>query len=142
MERAARLKKAQHNESFCHYVHNGGQFHDWTVNAAFYAALHYVCYHIFPLTDEYNDDEGNDVFEFKSVEEYKRHYNLKISKHEILSNLVAELIPNIHPDYDQLRDMCQTSRYHNYELGYKKAELAIKLLNKIKAGLSLPAETN
>lgn len=138
MEREKRLNHAKHNESLCHYIDANGTFPDWTITTAFYSALHYVCYFIFPLEEDFGDGEEKETIIFKSVEEFKKINGLKDSKHQILSDLVSEMISPISPDYDRLRDLCQTARYHNYLIGNSKAQLAKRLLESIKAGLSIP----
>lgn len=40
---------ANHNAELCDLLLNNGRFNDWVVTTAFYAALHFVNYILFPL---------------------------------------------------------------------------------------------
>ncbi len=43
------LEYAQHNEKACKYLDKKPEFTDWVITTAFYSALHFVRYKIFPI---------------------------------------------------------------------------------------------
>lgn len=80
-----RKEHGEHNEKLCDHLLSNGNYNDWVVTTAFYAALNFVKYQIFPFTwkgKQYNDFETY----FNQAE------NRGVDKHESLKNLVCRNI--------------------------------------------------
>lgn len=45
-----RFQHGEHNEEVCDLLALNQKFSDWTITTAFYAALHFVSYKIFPFS--------------------------------------------------------------------------------------------
>lgn len=118
---------ANHNAELCDLLLNNGNFNDWVVTTAFYAALHFSLAHIFPL-----EEDGES---FQSVDAYKQVKKLSISKHAITKNLVKKKIREVSANYNWLWDACYTARYKNYLVDKAKAEKAVSFLNLIKSAI-------
>lgn len=127
-----RKAHAEHNEKACDFLYNNGNFHDWVVTTAFYSAIHFARYKIFPL-EKYDPQEGK-VIKYRSLDNYVNTHSSasKFKKHKELSKLVNEHIPQITGRYRALFDMCHTARYHDYNVTTSKAKLAREHLQEIK----------
>lgn len=125
-----RLNHALHNESVCDYLELRVDFADWTITTAFYASLHFVSYKIFPL--EVPSVEGKKT-NIENIEDYYRYKSdRKLSKHNLLADLVEKHCNQISPEYDWLLSMSMTSRYSNYQHDKLIADKARTLMKKIK----------
>lgn len=133
MEARQRLEHAYHNESVCYYLDNNGHFNDWVVTSAFYAALHFCCYKIFPIEEKIDGK----TYVFNTVEQFKKFHNLELNKHSILSDLIDEFFPSISPIYDELKDYCMNARYFHYKIKTVKANRAKEIVTIIKNSLEL-----
>ena len=129
MKNEDNLEYAEHNWKTCKYLDKKPDFADWVITTAFYSALHYVRYKIFPISIEQADKTLNiSDFEF-----YFRVNNpMRLSKHSLLSNLVEEKFPEIATDYNKLRDISWSARYNNYKYSREISNEAKKRLQKIK----------
>jgi hypothetical protein len=98
-------QQAKHNEDLCDLLIKNGKFTDWVVTAAFYSALHFVDYEMFPLTIEL---EGFTSFE----EYYKKKYTGQgaPSKHNVRRQLVAKHLPECSAAFNWFQDACFNSR--------------------------------
>ncbi|MGM0503935.1 MAG: hypothetical protein ACQESQ_04890 [Bacteroidota bacterium] len=124
------LEYAQHNEKACKYLDKKPEFTDWVITTAFYSALHFVRYKIFPINIKLNSGKRLKISDF---EHYFRINNpMDLSKHSLLSNLVEEKHPEIADDYNKLRDISWSARYSNYKYPRKISNDAKKRLEKIK----------
>lgn len=128
MKNENNLEYAEHNWKTCKYLDKKPEFSDWVITTAFYSALHYVRYKIFPITIE----KSNKKNKIKDFENYFRINNpLHLSKHSLLSNLVEEKYPKIANDYNKLRDISWSARYSNYKYPREVSDDAKKRLKKI-----------
>lgn len=132
MKRQKRLSHAKHNHDLCKEIHSKGGYADWVITTAFYSALHFVSYRIFPIKQK--DSNGNS-FELKTLDEYYRFKKLDCGKHPALADLVFSHFPQISPEYNWLMDICQKARYHNYQMSHDEGKKAIELLELIKANV-------
>lgn len=124
------LEYATHNERVCRYLDKKSEFSDWVITTAFYSALHFVRYKIFPITIQRNDKS----VKISDFEQYYRINNPQNrSKHSLLSDLVDELHPDVANDYNKLRDISWSARYHNYKFPREVSNDAKKRLERIKS---------
>jgi hypothetical protein len=135
MKKDKRLNHAKHNQELCIKIYEANTHHDWVITTAFYSALHFVSYGIFPINEETSDGKH---FTIKTLDEYWSYHQLSKSKHKVLSDLVYQFYPGISADYDWLMDLCLKARYQNYQQGENEAKKSIELLNKIVSELKIP----
>lgn len=125
-----RLKHALHNEAVCDYLELKVDFADWAITTAFYASLQFVSYKIFPF--EVQAIEGKKT-RIESIDDFYRYKgDRKLSKHDLLADLVEQKCNPISPDYDWLLSMSMTARYMNYQYDKPIADKARYLMRKIK----------
>jgi len=121
---------AIHNEETCDFLLSSGKYNDWVVTTAFYSALHYICYELFPL--ERNDEIYN------NFEAYHRsNYNKENSdsKHSSIIKLINTELPSCNMFYRSLFDQCMKARYINYMVSNDFALKAKRNLDNIKRQL-------
>jgi hypothetical protein len=111
MKDDSKLKHGLHNENVCDYLELKPEFSDWIITTAFYSALHFVSYKIFPF--EVKSIEGKSA-KIESIDQYHSYTGRKATKHELLSDLVNKKCNEISPDYDWLLSMSMNARYSNY----------------------------
>jgi hypothetical protein len=123
---------ALHNEMACNMIFDisGGEFNDWIITTAFYSALHFVIYDIFPAM--HNGELC------KNLSEYHIRLPHRISKHAAIIQLVKARHRNYSKEYCWLFDVCMYARYINYKIPDAKAILARTHLASIKSQLSKP----
>jgi len=123
-------KKKAHalrNFDLCIKLFDEGKYRDWVVTTAFYSAVQFIEYTIFPLVlkkVEYSDFD--EYYEAKSNNGFP-------NKHNVRKSLVSEQLPIIRTQYRDLLDECHTARYYNYEISADKAIEAKKNIQFIKA---------
>lgn len=124
---------AEHNEKACNFLHTQGDYPDWVVTTAFYAALHFVQNEIFPT-----DIGEKRYISFDNY--YNGHFNStqnKPSKHVATINLVySELSEEASYLYKWLFDTSMTARYRNFNIDSKIADLSKKRLFELKGFLN------
>ena len=127
-----RKEHAEHNEKLCDFLLSNGNFNDWVVTTAFYSAIHFVRYKIFPLSKY--DPQTNRQETYNNFEHYLNRFSEanKNKKHGELLKLVDEKIPIINGHYRWLFDTCHTSRYKDYRVEKQKAKRAQEYLKHIK----------
>ena len=132
MSRQSDLKHALHNEEvFLHLLPNE-KFADWIVNTAFYAALHFVDYKIFPLTfSERGIQIKIDDIDSYAVSMLNKHNN---DKHVCRIKLVETKLRPIAYEFNWLFSACKNARYNDFNFTdpQKTCELAKKHLAAIK----------
>ena len=125
-----RLNHALHNEAVCDYLELKAEFADWTITTAFYSALQFVSYKIFPFEVA---AIGGKKTKIESIDDYFRYKgDRKLSKHDLLADLVDKYCNNISPDYDWLLSMSMNARYLSYQHDVQIANKARTLMKKIK----------
>lgn len=112
-----RRNHAIHNEEVCRYIAEREEFGDWVITTAFYAALHWMNYKLFPFS--FTDHDTEESVHFRSLDQYRSYAfdNRKPieSKHHTLLRLARTFCPSeIASEYRRLFDMCMTARYRNY----------------------------
>lgn len=125
-----RLDHAAHNEDLCRKLHSENIFFDWVVISAFYSALHYAEYELFPF------QIGKGIYD-----DFDKYYKMikmdRDNKHDARLRLVYS---NINKDagsaYQWLKTNCWNARYYDYLLNQKDANDALNKLDIIKSHLS------
>ena len=125
---------AEHNEAVCNYLNAGKDCWDWVVTTAFYSAMHYTYFQVFPLE---LDGKTYSTFEdyYHSVEQVKPK-NIRMNKHECTASLVSRFIPKAASYYRALADASWNARYHDYRIPAQNAARARMELSQIKGQLS------
>jgi hypothetical protein len=124
------LDHAKHNFDACLHLNANGTFSDWVITTAYYSAIYYVCYTLFP--EKY--DINGKLIQCQSFHDYyKKLGEDKSDKHSVREDLVLEYLPDIYTEYSTLREMCTTARYHNYKMHPEQVKIAIESLDKIKS---------
>jgi hypothetical protein len=134
MKKGKRIRHAFHNEEVCKLLHTHDKYHDWVITTAFYTAIHFVSFKIFPIREQ---SESGEHYELKTLDEFHRFKALDVSKHQALADLVYEYYPDISPDYDWLMSLCNTARYQNYQQSKDDAKRAVDLLATIRTSLDI-----
>jgi hypothetical protein len=123
---------AEHNEDACNYLLKSGKFNDWVVTTAFYSALHYVQYELFPMEHHHTFYDNFNSY-YDSLCDY---LNNRPSKHQIIIELVHTKLPNCIRFYRWLHNECFNARYKNYKVTCDNANMAMKYLCNIKRQLN------
>lgn len=127
-----RKQHAIHNEDACDFLLSSNKFNDWVVTTAFYSALHFVQYELFPLT--YNGKSYADLNVF--YEKVLKRKNKRLTKHIATIQLVNSKLPKCSPYYRWLHDACMTARYTNYIVSPRKAKYAREYLRILRSYLT------
>jgi len=133
LKMSIRLRHAKHNEEICNNLCSDHNNADWVVTIAFYSALHFVEYKIFPL----QVTVGTHKVKIKNFSNYYSTYHTdrKLNKHSVRSNLVSSRLASISADYSWLKSTCWNARYVDYN--FPNAQSVIletqKRLNSIKS---------
>lgn len=124
------LAHAQHNEALCNKLYTERSFFDWVVTTAFYSALHYSEFQLFPFSIGPTEYADFDIY-------YGIFKSLNDNKHDARKRLVYS---NIHSKagaaYNWLKDLCWTARYYDYDISVDEAREAVNKLNIIKSYLT------
>ena len=120
------LSHAQHNERLCLIIHGQRDYNDWVCTTAFYSAMHFVYFKIFPLT--LNRVVYHDFNQYYRENHPRRTPN----KHEVTKDLVSSQLNPIHGKYRQLLDLSCNARYSQYNIADNVANRAIQYLADIK----------
>ncbi len=127
------LNHANHNKEVCEYIDKKAGYNDWVITTAFYSAIYYCDYKIFPLV--LNNTATQKEETYNTIDEYYRVYkktNINKSKHFCRSRLVYIYLNKISSDFDKLWDLSQNARYMNYKIDKELSTGAIRDLEKIK----------
>lgn len=126
------LKHASHNEEVCNYLTLKQEYSDWIITTAFYTALHFVSYEIFPFTLKGKEQDAKGII-IGSVFQYQHLLGLwRKSRHKITGDLCEKLCPEIASDYARLYDMSANARYTNYRQPIEVANKSRAILLMIK----------
>jgi hypothetical protein len=120
------VEQGAHNEALCEKLSLEGEWYDWIVTIAFYAALHYVEYRIFPLTIK-------DITYEKFDNYYPSRTDNTKSQHEARLKLVKERLNMGYPAYRFLYDSSRNARYNNYKVSHELAKTAMLKLAVVKS---------
>ena len=117
---------AEHNESLCDLLLADKNYNDWVITTAFYSALHYMEFQLFPL-----------VIGAVTYNSFNHYYDSvlsrsRISKHNGKASLVNANL-TCGAQYRWLMDACMNARYTNYIVNEPTAELAKTCLDTVKA---------
>ena len=123
-------KKQQHGErnlDLCKQLLSDGKYHDWIVTTAFYSAVQFVEYAVFPV-----------VIKSVKYSDFEEYYDANSkhgspNKHNIRKRLVSDQIPSIKTQYRELLDDCHTARYYTYEVSPNTAIEAKKKAEFIRS---------
>lgn len=124
------IDHANHNcETHALLLSNPGH-EDWVITVAFYAALHFLRHKIFPLEVVI----GETTYNCGTFDEY---YGIlkkpKPGKHGAMRNLVELKSPiEVSTAYNQLMDLCFTSRYNSYIVSPPSIILGSECLDTIR----------
>ncbi|MDR0305658.1 MAG: hypothetical protein LBI42_02350 [Chitinispirillales bacterium] len=124
------LDHAFHNEKVCKYLNKKSEFADWVITTAFYSALHFLRGKLFPL--EFGN--GSRKIEIVDFDDYCIKNGTTAGKHETLSNLVGEHLPELYAHYSKLKSLSWTARYNCYEYDRDLSNHALEKLELIKNG--------
>ena len=125
------LDHGNHNEEANEYLElRKEKFADWVITTAFYSALHFVSYKIFPF--EVRSAEGEKKL-ITNIDEYKRSMtNGRDSKHTILAELIRKNCSDISKDYNWLLAKSMNARYEEYQQPTEYGNRARTLMKRIK----------
>lgn len=119
-----------HNEEVCDLLNIEKKYTDWIITTAFYAALHFVSYKIFPFKHQI---QGSTDKVINTIEEWQNHKNYTSNKrHDLLAELVFKYCSDITEKYDWLLSMAKTSRYHQFTFDKAISEQAVRYMKEIK----------
>lgn len=125
-----RFNHAEHNEKACDLLALNKEFPDWTITTAFYSALHFVSYKIFPFTHKIDSKQ---TMHFENLEQWQQFKSYTSTKrHELLKDLVANFCPAVHPEYEWLLGLSMTARYHRFQHDQLIVDKAVRIMKKIK----------
>jgi hypothetical protein len=112
------------NLELCQHIIAKGTHDDWAITTAFYSAIHFVDYRLFPIQDTEGNIQFSDLFSAK--------HSLKISTpHEVRKRLVNLYLNEISGSFNYLYDSSKFARYTNYNVSKKRLERCQKNLNRI-----------
>ncbi|MEX2574901.1 MAG: hypothetical protein WD317_11415 [Balneolaceae bacterium] len=127
---------AEHNEEVYNYLRQKIDYIDWIITTAFYSAIHYVEFKVFPFEKSF----GPNTFQITSIDIYHEIVGSRKSKHASRSEIVRNKIPECATAYDDLKSLCQTARYHDYKHEHPKEidKKVARHLKKIKKACLSP----
>ena len=86
------LTHARHNVEACDFLKGTNEFNDWVITTAFYAAIHFAKYELFPK--KYANHRTGKIVSFKDFDHYFRLINHRLAnKHKVLQQLVENNWP-------------------------------------------------
>lgn len=125
-----RLNHALHNEELCRKLRAENNFLDWVIVSAFYSALHYSEYELFPF------QIGKGIY--KDFDEYYKVLKSdRDNRHAARQRLVYSNISALAgAAYHWLKQTAWSARYYNYVFDESDANIALEKLDIIKSCLS------
>ncbi|WP_438946756.1 hypothetical protein [Sediminibacterium sp.] len=134
MTKEERLNHALNNEAASKVLLSSGKFDDWVITTTFYASLHYICYHLFPMTAEKN---GRTVT-IRTIDQYRSHYKIEKNRHRTLCDLAFAVSHDLGAEYNYLLDQSMLARYHHYKFEESVVTSCKASLIVIKQILNIP----
>lgn len=114
---------AEHNKKLCDKLHLEKGFPDWVVTTAFYSAINFIDYKIFPTK--------NTTKPYQDIAEAKLDMGQNISAHKVRGMLVKSELSSHIGSYKFLKDRCHTARYVNYKISETTVNQARTFLDSI-----------
>lgn len=131
-----KLNHAKHNEQACDYL-SKSDYRDWIVTTAFYSALHYIEFQIFPITEEKSEYKSFSSYYSGVLLPHALEKEMDINKHEALIDLVKSKLPEeVFINYKFLYDICMNARYNSYRISRTLSNKARICLSDIKKHLT------
>lgn len=125
-----RRHHARHNEDVCALLTEYKHW-DWVVTTAIYAALHYLQYEIFPVTEKV---EGKEC-EFGTFGEYYKKMKVvarEDGRHGVKAIAVRKHLLEAAAPFRYLKETSWSARYNNFQVSEAEATTAIRHLTSIK----------
>lgn len=133
MSKSDSLNHAIHNKAVCEYLSKELEHSDWVITTAFYSAIHFVEHKIFPIRGLQSKGITYDFTSFNGYYDfYSSNKEGKISQHKARADLVEAYLPEIAPQFNELKDLCHNARYVDYEFDDDVAQKAKESLEKIE----------
>lgn len=121
---------ALHNEELASELLLGKKYYDWVITTAFYSALHYSEFQLFPF--QFGPSEYSCFDDW-----YPAFKSNQDNKHDARKRLVySNISATAGAAYNWLKDECWTARYYDYTANEEYAKTAILKLKIVKAELS------
>ncbi len=124
------LDHALHNEELCMFLCKHKKFNDWVITTAYYSAIYFVNYELFPDQFEISDRMTRCQ---NFAEYYVKLPRPKDSKHSVREDLVHEHLKEIYTSFSTLRELSSTARYKTYKISEREVKLALECLSEVKA---------
>ena len=121
-----RLEHARHNYEVCQHL-NGSGFNDWVVTTAFYSALHFIRFAVFPFSKQVAGEERV----YHKFSDYTE--DAQGTKHAQHADLASKHVPDAYDAYQRLMSFCMTARYHDYQTSDPIKNRALEDLEIVKA---------
>lgn len=125
-----RREHGRNNQALCLKLYTEQYYYDWVVTTAFYSAIHFIDYRLFPLT------HGGRTF--RSINDAHRALGLGTSKHATRALLVKDHLTEYVAQYTYLDNSCRNARYVDYRVTKRNAEMAKTCLEAIIKGCDDP----
>lgn len=121
---------ASHNEELALELIQMKKYYDWVITTAFYSALHYSEFQLFPF--HFGPTEYTCFDDW-----YTAFKTIKDNKHDARKRLVySNINPKAGAAYNWLKDECWTARYYDYSTNEDDAKTAIEKLNILKSHIA------
>jgi hypothetical protein len=125
-------KHAKHNQELSEKLLKEKGYFDWAITSAFYSALHYLEYELFPL--DYNG-KNYATLPLLCTGEFG---GPNAKPHRVRLDLIRIRLPEIYPYYNALFGDCHNARYKDYQVKPLEATLACNRLDSIVKLLKKP----
>lgn len=122
-----RRDHALHNEKVCKFLYEENKYQDWVITTAFYSALHFVRYKIFPLQIDGYTYNNFDIY-------FARNRDVGLSQHQHLIDLSKRYLPKkLRGGFSRLFSNCMHARYNDYLMEQEDVETSIVYLEQLKS---------
>lgn len=118
--------QAEHNRDICYLLNNSEEYaNDWIITTAFYSALHFLDYYLYPY-ENFNSFQENYRF-------LKNQPNNNISQHQCRLNIISVRAKNLSSFFKLLYDASRNARYYDYKIDDKSTKNALNALKQIES---------